>query len=168
MPSCNESLAAKPGKGCGKAVLSLAWVSPLLLWVAPAVAQVAGSADPAGAAGPAVPAQPTHHGHRHPSLDDRIKVLSKSLDLSEAQQADLKKILEQRQQETLRLRTDPSLSGEARIARFRALQDTTVERIRGVLNEEQRKHYNPLAPRELQPAPEQRSVEDWLKLTTPQ
>jgi hypothetical protein len=167
-------LAAKPGKGCGKAVLSLAWVSPLLLWVAPAVAQVAESADPVraadagGAADPAAAAKPTHHGHRRPSLDDRIKVLSKSLDLSEAQQADLKKILEQRQQETLRLRTDPSLSGEARIARFRALQDTTVERIRGLLNEEQRKHYNPLAPRELQPAPEQRSVEDWLKLTTPQ
>jgi hypothetical protein len=118
--------------------------------------------------GVASPAQQTHRAHRRPSLDDRIKVLAKSLELNEAQQAAVKKILEQRQQETLRLRMDPSISGSTRIARFRALQDNTVERIRAVLNEEQKKKYDPLAVRRAQPAPDQRSVEDWLKVTTPQ
>jgi hypothetical protein len=105
-------------------------------------------------------------GHR-PSIDDRVKVFAKNLDLNEAQQAAVKKILEQRQQETLRLRQDPSISGSARIERLRALQDTTVERIRAVLNDEQKKKYDPLAVRRIQPAPNQRSVEDWLKVTTP-
>ena len=54
------------------------------------------------------------------------------------------------------------------MAQFRALQDNTVERIRAVLNEEQKKKYDPLAVRRVQPAPDQRSVEDWLKATTPQ
>jgi len=94
-------------------------------------------------------------------------VLARSLDLNEAQRAAVKKILEQRQQETLRIRQDPSISGGARIERFRALQDNTVERIRAVLNEEQKKKYDPLAVRGMQPAPQQRSVEDWLKVTTP-
>lgn len=159
MPSCSEALAARLRNCCGTAILSLAGVSSLLLWASPTLAQVAGAESPTPQA---------HHAHRRPSLDDRVKILAKNLDMDEAQQTAVKKILEQRQQEILRLRTDPALSGEARIEQFRALQGTTVERIRAVLNEEQRKKYNPLAPRELKPAPDQRSVEDWLKLTTPQ
>jgi Spy/CpxP family protein refolding chaperone len=125
--------------------LCLAQVFQVLLVSAPAVAQ---------------------RGHI-PTIDDRVRVLARSLDLNEAQRAAVKKILEQRQQETLRIRQDSSISGGARIDRFRALQDNTVERIRAVLNEEQKKKYDPLAVRRTQPAPQQRSVEDWLKVTTP-
>jgi Spy/CpxP family protein refolding chaperone len=125
--------------------LCLAQVFQVLLVSAPAVAQ---------------------RGHI-PTIDDRVRVLARSLDLNEAQRAAVKKILEQRRQETLRIRQDPSISGGARIERFRALQDNTVERIRAVLNEEQKKKYDPLAVRRTQPAPQQRSVEDWLKVTTP-
>jgi hypothetical protein len=125
--------------------LCLAQVFQVLLVSAPAVAQ---------------------RGHI-PTIDDRVRVLARSLDLNEAQRVAVKKILEQRQQETLRIRQDTSISGGARIERFRALQDNTVERIRAVLNEEQKKKYDPLAVRRTQPAPQQRSVEDWLKVTTP-
>jgi hypothetical protein len=125
--------------------LCLAQVFQVLLVSAPAVAQ---------------------RGHI-PTIDDRVRVLARSLDLNEAQRVAVKKILEQRRQETLRIRQDPSISGGARIERFRALQDNTVERIRAVLNEEQKKKYDPLAVRRTQPAPQQRSVEDWLKVTTP-
>jgi hypothetical protein len=130
----------------------------MLLQSAPALAQVAGAASPA---------RRTIRGRRRPSLDDRIKVLAKNLELNEAQQSAVKKILEQRQQETLQIRLDPSITGSARIDRLRALQEKTVERIRAVLNEEQKKKYDPLASRRLPSAPEQRSVEDWLKVTTP-
>jgi Spy/CpxP family protein refolding chaperone len=174
LQSRSETLAAKPRNGCGIAVWGLACVFPLWSHSGSAVAQVAGADSP----GPAVPVKPTapvtppaHHGHhaqRPASLDDRVRMFAKNYDLDAAQQAAVKNILQQRQQETLQLRTDPSLSGEARIERFRALQTATVEQIRGVLTEEQRKKYNPLAPRELKPEPEQRSVEEWLKLTTPQ
>jgi aminoglycoside N3'-acetyltransferase len=125
--------------------LCLAQVFQVLLVSAPAVAQ---------------------RGHI-PTIDDRVRVLARSLDLNEAQRVAVKKILEQRRQETLRIRQDTSISGGARIERFRALQDNTVERIRAVLNEEQKKKYDPLAVRRTQPAPQQRSVEDWLKVTTP-
>lgn len=159
MPSHNKTFAAMLRNCCGRACLSLALVSPILLSGAPVVAQVAGAASPA---------RQTHDGHRGPTIDERVKVFAKNLDLNETQQAAVKGILEQRQQETLRIRLDPSIAGGARIARFRALQESTVERIRALLNDEQRKNYDPLAPRRIQPAPQQRSVEDWLKVTPPQ
>ena len=95
-----------------------------------------------------------------------MRVLAKALDLGEAQKSAVKKILEQRQQQAWRIRRDPSSSGGARIEKFRALQDTNVEQIRAVLNEDQRAKYDPFAARRLQPAPQQRS-EDWLEATTP-
>jgi hypothetical protein len=143
--SYNKTFAAKLCNCSLRALLCLALVLPALLLSAPAFAQ---------------------RGHR-PTLDDRVRVLARSLELNEAQQAAVKKILEQRQQETLRIRLDSSISGATRIERFRALQDNTVERIRALLNEEQKKKYDPLAVRRIAPAPDQKSVEDWLKVTNP-
>jgi hypothetical protein len=104
------------------------------------------------------------HRSRKSNLDARVSILTRNLDLSDAQQSAVKNILEQRQLQTLRIRRDPSISGSARIEQFRALQDSTVERIRALLNEEQKKKYDPLASRQIQSKPE-RSVEDWLKAT---
>jgi len=101
------------------------------------------------------------------SIDDRVKGLAKNLGLSEAQEAQVKTILEQRRQQMLQIRHNTSISGSSRIDQFRALQDETIERIRAVLNDEQKKKYDPLAARKLQqqqPAP---SVEDWLEATRP-
>ena len=139
---------------CLAALLNTLWASPLL-------AQSNGVAA-------ATSAQPTHTTHRRASLDSRVKAFAAALKLNEAQQEAVKRVLELRQQETLRLRRDPSISGSVRIERFRALQDQTVERIRAVLNDEQKTKYDPLVVRRAGPAPEQRSVEDWLKITNPQ
>lgn len=123
----------------------------------------------AEASGATSPAPETHRGHPRTAIhiDDRVKVLAKNLDLNEEQQSAVRKILEQRQEETLRIRLDRSIGGEARFQRFRALQDNTVLRIRAILNEEQKEKYDPLAVRRLPSDPQQRSVEDWLKVTTP-
>jgi hypothetical protein len=150
--------ATKLGRYCGGAILFLALQLPIVLPGAPSFAQ---------AAGPAVPSRQTRSLRRRPTIDDVVKRFAKNLDLNEAQEAAVKKILEQRQSETLRIRQDSSISGGARIDQFRALQDRTVERIRAVLNDEQRKKYDPLASRRVKLAPDQKSVEDWLKLTTP-
>jgi len=104
---------------------------------------------------------------RRAVIDDRVKALAASLNLNDRQQAAVKKILEQRQMEILRLRQDTSISGSERIDRLRLLQDQTVERIRSVLNDEQKEKYNPLAIRKLPPPSDQKTVEDWLKVTTP-
>jgi Spy/CpxP family protein refolding chaperone len=140
--------------------LGLVLLSPMLVSAAPGAA-----ADPGATA--TAPAPRARHAPTRPSLDERVKQFAQGLGLSEDQQAAVKKILEKRQRDTLRLRLDPSLTGDVRIERFRALQVTTVKEIRAVLNEEQRKQYNPLAPRDIPQAPNQRSVEDWIKLTTP-
>ncbi len=158
MPSCDRTLTAQLEPWCGRALLGLILLSPMMVSAAPDVAVEPGAAAPAPRA---------HHAHTRPSLDERVKQFGQGLGLSADQQAAVKKILEKRQRDTLRLRVDPSLSGAARIERFRGLQVSTVEEIRAVLTEEQRKKYNPLAPREIPQAPNQRSVEDWIKLTTP-
>jgi hypothetical protein len=103
---------------------------------------------------------------RRSNIDTRVSRLAKNLDLSEEQQSAVKKILEQRLQQTLQIRRDPSISGSARIERFHMLQEATVERIRAVLNDEQKKKYDPMVASHNQRTPE-RSVEDWLKATAP-
>lgn len=105
--------------------------------------------------------------YRRPTLDDRIAALSKNLNLTEIQRSAVKKILEQRQEDTVRIRNS-DVPGNVRIEQFRALQERAVAQIRAVLTDEQKKHYDPLLPR-TRPAPEtpQRSVEDWIKATTP-
>ena len=112
------------------------------------------------------PARTTQHRSRALTIDDRVKMLTKTLELNAQQQAAVKNILVQRQQQTLQIRQDPSISGGERIDRFRNLQVVTVERIRAVLNDEQKQKYDPLAAQKAKSTPE-RSVEDWLKLTTP-
>ena len=137
------------------------WIaSPFLCAALLAAAGVAQNPDSTG------PMHPTHATHRA-RLEDRVKVLAQSLHLDDAQQLAVTKILEERQQETLRIRRDTSISGSDRLTQFRAIQDRTVLRIRAVLNEEQKKKYDPLAVRRVEPAREQRSVEDWIKATTP-
>jgi hypothetical protein len=142
-------------------VRGASWIaSPFLCAALLAAAGVAQNPDSTG------PMHPTHATHRA-RLEDRVKVLAQSLHLDDAQQLAVTKILEERQQETLRIRRDTSISGSDRLTQFRAIQDRTVLRIRAVLNEEQKKKYDPLAVRRVEPAREQRSVEDWIKATTP-
>ncbi len=96
-----------------------------------------------------------------------MKVLATNLNLDQPQQDAVLKILQGRMDESLRIRRDTSISGAARIEQFRALQDNTVLQVRAVLNEEQKKKYDPLAVRKREPAADQKTVEDWLVLTTP-
>ncbi|HTY63537.1 MAG TPA: hypothetical protein VMG30_14920 [Acidobacteriota bacterium] len=127
----------------------------------------AAQAAPAGPSAEAPQAGPTRRRtspQRRLSIDERVKAFARSLDLTEEQQAAVKTILEQQQQEILKIRVDPSLTGSAGIDRLRALQEITVERIRAILNEEQKRKYDPLAPRKI-PTPPERSVEDWLNTT---
>ena len=119
------------------------------------------------AASTPTPPPPLHQSHGRATLEDRVKVMARNLDLDQAQQNAVLTILQARREETLRLRRDTSISGSDRIDQFRALQDKTVLQIRAVLNDEQKKKYDPLAVRTREPATGQKSVEDWLELTAP-
>ncbi|HKV76923.1 MAG TPA: hypothetical protein VJP02_02210 [Candidatus Sulfotelmatobacter sp.] len=162
MPSCSRVNRAYGRNRATQAGLGLAALLLNISLASSALAQTTAVAPASSAP------HPTNSTHRRPSLDDRVKTLAAALNLNEAQQVAVKRILEQRQQETLRLRHDTSITGSTRIERLRALQDQTVQRIRLVLNDEQKKKYDPLAVRQAGPAPGQNSVEDWLKVTAPQ
>ena len=136
----------------------LAPLLPLLLLPAAISAQVAESARGS---------QPVIRNHKRPSPDERGKALAKYLELDETQQIALQKILEQRQQEVLQMRFTPLPAGSAQIDRFRAIQDKTANRIRALLNQEQRKKYDLLAIRRSAPPGSKTSVQDWLKPATP-
>lgn len=190
MPSCDNVSRARRGNQIKLAALCLAMLLYGSLLNAQASPQANDSAPPASAQHPAPPAQSSPAQSTQPqttppaqsqparpastrqfrqrlTLDDHVKALAKALDLTEAQQGAVKRILIQHQEEILRLRRNTSISGEDRVGRLRALQDQTALQIRSVLNDEQKKKYNPLAARQLAPAPDQKSVEDWLKATTP-
>lgn len=114
------------------------------------------------------PQTQTPFRRRSISIDDQVKRFAESLDLSETQQSEVKKILQLHQVETRRIRFDESLSGAERISRLRVLQDSTVAWIRAVLNDEQKKKYDPLAVRQAQKSSPQPSVEDWMKAAAKQ
>jgi hypothetical protein len=109
----------------------------------------------------------TRSRYKRPSLDDQVTRFAKTLDLNSAQQSEVKRILERQQAEGRRIASDPSLSGMDPVSKFRALEETTVRQIRAVLNEEQRKKYDPLVQSGAPKTSPQPSVDDWMRATKP-
>ena len=148
--------------GLGETMLLLALALPawVLLAGVLALGQTSGSDT--------TPQPRTPYRRRTATIDDQVKRFAESLDLSETQQSEVKKILEFRLVQTRRIRLDESLSGAERISRLRGLQDTTVTRIRALLNDEQKKKYDPLAVRQAQKDSPPVSVGDWMKAAAKQ
>jgi len=127
----------------------------ILFLVAPALSQDSGHVPPA---------QPMPRRNKRATVDDQVRALARNLNLDQRQQAEVKTVLERRQQEILRIMREGS--GPDGIDRWRALQIETTEHIRSALNDEQKKKYSALAPRPPQTSA-QPSVEDWMKATRP-
>jgi hypothetical protein len=147
---------AKNGLGKTPLLVALGLPAGVLLAVVLAVGQTSGNVD-------TKPQPRTPYKRRTIAIDDQVKRFAESLDLSETQQSEVKKILEFRQVQTRRIRFDGSLSGAERISRFRGLEDSTVARIREVLNDAQKKKYDPLVVRQAQKDSPPSSVADWMK-----
>lgn len=156
MSGASKNLASlTKGVKCGIEFLLLAFCLSVILSSAPAFSQ-----DSA----PAQPAVRATHRHRRITADDQVKGLARNLNLNDEQQVAVKRILERRQQESLRIMHNSS--GSDGIDRLRALQTATAEQIRSVLNDEQKKKYNVLMPHPPQTSP-QPSLDDWMKATSP-
>ena len=148
--------------GLGKILMLVALVLPA--WVPLAGVQADGQTSGVETK----PQTQTPGKRRTLTLDDQVKRFAESMDLSETQQSEVKRILEFQQVQTRRIRLDGSLSGAERISRLRILQDSTVLWIRALLNDEQKKKYDPLAVRQAQKSPQQPSIEDWMKAAAKQ
>ena len=121
------------------------------------------------AAADAAPAQaPAHPSPRLPShppaggtLDHRLKVLAKALDLDAHQRDELREILESQRQAVAKIWSDPALLSAERVPATRAVEERTAEQIRAILNDEQKKLYNPPKPQGTQTPPP--NVEAWME-----
>lgn len=94
-------------------------------------------------------------------LEDRVKLLSKALGLDPRQQLELRKILQGQREEVTRVWSDTSVAPAYRVVATQAIGDRTADQIRALLNDEQKKKYNP--PRQAhQAAGSRQGVEDWM------
>ena len=109
-----------------------------------------------------------HPARKSSALDDRVEVLTKALSLDAKQQLTLKAILQSQREQVAKIWNDPAVPAAERIHATQTVSDRTADRIRAMLNDEQKKKYNP--PKLSQPsasASGKPGVEDWMKATQP-
>ena len=113
----------------------------------PAVAAEAPAADASATAEPATPgevaATPARRrlDTRGATLDGRIRLLAKELDLSPAQQGQVKKVLLSQREQVVALWNDTSVPAALRVSRTQTIGDRTADQIRALLNDAQREKY---------------------------
>ncbi len=100
--------------------------------------------------------------HRTPAqvIDANVRRLAQGLRLDQEQQAKLREILVDQYAQLMKLRTE-SASATDRTGAMRAIVDRTRERIREMLNDEQKKQYATDVPREVTAAT-RADLEHWL------
>jgi hypothetical protein len=112
----------------------------------------------------AAPVAPRHPRARHAGasvLDRRIAALSAALALDAAQQAGVRRVLEEQRLATERAWSDPAVPAALRVKATQNIAAHSVGEIRALLNDEQRKKY--IQPRAAATQPEQRpNVETWM------
>lgn len=92
---------------------------------------------------PAAPQQKGERADRHQADPNKqIQHLTKKLNLTADQQNQILPILTSRQQQMESIRNDSSLSPEDRRAKLRAAREDADTKIRGVLNDDQKKTYD--------------------------
>jgi Spy/CpxP family protein refolding chaperone len=144
------------------------WLAATLavLMVCAAAPARAAAADAAAAV--EAPTRPQAHTQVAGTLDHRVRVLTKALDLDEKQQAELRTILEEQREAVMKVWRDTKLLPAERAPATHAVAERTADRIRAILNEAQRAKYNPPKP---PPAPTPDSgapnVEAWIKAARP-
>jgi periplasmic protein CpxP/Spy len=149
----------KIARGCVFAGWLWGWVLCAPLTAAPAHA----ATDDGAVAVPQRAARPGGAG----GLEERIQLFSKALDLSAAQQTQLRKILLEQRQSVRKIWSEPTLPATDRVAATRALNERTADNIRAILNDEQKKKYSPAPASTPREPGDQRSVGQWLDATRP-
>jgi hypothetical protein len=119
----------------------------------------AASDEPAAIQHPSRQAARPHPGS---TLDERVALLTHELKLAAGQQAALRRILEEHRAQVVRAWNDPSLPAASRVGATQAIGDRTAERIRALLDDNQKRTYG--SPRQAREAVAgaRPSVEDWM------
>ena len=90
--------------------------------------------------------QGEEHGQRAgrsmPSVDDQVAAMTDELNLTADQQAKIKPVLQDQHDQMQSLMKDTSLSPDDRRAKARSVHQSTVAKVRDVLNDDQKKKYD--------------------------
>jgi Spy/CpxP family protein refolding chaperone len=90
---------------------------------------------------PGPPPQEGGGGHRGMDPDAQLKHMTKALDLTADQQAQIKPILDSQHQQMMALRDDQSLSREDRMAKMKSIHEDSHTKIEAVLNDTQKQKF---------------------------
>lgn len=105
--------------------------------------------------------------HLAKRLDERLKLLTAELALSQPQQQGVRRVLESQRAQVIKVWNDSSLPAAYRVSVTRTISDRTVEQIRSLLTEEQKLKYNrSRKPRESQAEASGQDLESWMKATS--
>jgi protein CpxP len=80
-------------------------------------------------------------GHKHMDPDQQVAHMAKRYSLTSDQQAQIKPILANRQQQMQALRQDTTLSREDKIAKIKSIRDDSSNKIQAVLNDTQKQKF---------------------------
>lgn len=106
-------------------------------------------------------------GQHQPALEQRITLMSAELGLDEHQRTELRGILLNQRVQIMQLWSDTSVPPASRVGATRVITQQTGDRIRALLNDEQKAKYNqPRKPHDAAAGPPARSVEDWMQATS--
>ena len=130
----------------------------------------AGAAEAAGAAravydseaAAPVPQDTARRRKRGSPLDRRVMLLAKELGLDATQQGRVKKVLEGQREQVARVWNDRSIPAARRVSATQAIGDRTADRIRALLNDEQRKKYIQPRQRDAAVGTAGGDVESWM------
>ncbi len=90
---------------------------------------------------------PMHHGHGPMGPDQQLEHLTKALNLTSDQQAQIKPILENHHQQMMQLRQDQSLSREEKMPKMKALDEDSHTKINAILDDKQKPKFEKMAER---------------------
>jgi hypothetical protein len=96
-------------------------------------------------------------------LEQRVQLLERELGLTSKQQEAVRQILRGQREAVRQIWEDPSISPAERAPAVRLLGERTADRIRAVLNEEQKKKYNRPTPDGALSAQANVDVPGWLR-----
>lgn len=118
--------------------------------------------EPSASEAPAPEAVGPNH-HKLSPLDRRVALLAKELDLSAAQQRQVKKVLQGQRDEVSRVWSDASMPAALRVSTTQAIGDRTADQIRDLLTDGQRTRYLQAHTRQARVGAPGADVESWMK-----
>jgi protein CpxP len=80
-------------------------------------------------------------GHRHMNPDEQVAHMTKRYSLTSDQQAQIKPILANQQQQMQALRQDTTLSREDKMAKIKSIREDSSTKIQGLLNDSQKQKF---------------------------